>query len=49
MILAKLEGESLLIAQLLYGAELLVSECLRLPVKDIDFGQRLFLVPDGKG
>ena len=49
MILAELEGESLLMAQLLYGAGLRISECLRLRVKDIDFGQRLFLVPDGKG
>ena len=49
MILAELEGESLLMAQLLYGAGLRVSECLRLRVKDIDLGQRLLLVRDGKG
>lgn len=49
MILAELKGESLLMAQLLYGAGLRVSECLRLRVKDIDFGQRHLLVRDGKG
>jgi site-specific recombinase XerD len=48
-ILVELEGESLLMVQLLYGAGLRVSECLRLRVKDIDFGQGLFLVQDGKG
>ena len=49
MILAELEGESLLLAQLLYGAGPRVSECLRLRVKDIDFGQRLIHVRGGKG
>ena len=47
MILAELEGESLLMAQLLYGAGLRISECLRLRAKHIDFGPRLFPVPDG--
>jgi site-specific recombinase XerD len=49
MILAELDGELLIMAQLLYEAGLQVSECLRLRVKEIDFGQRLFLVRDGKG
>ena len=48
MILAELEGESLLMAQLMRRAGLRVSECLRLRLKDIDFGQRLVLVRDGK-
>ena len=36
-------------AGLMYGAGLRVTECLRLRVKDIDFGFRQILVRDGKG
>ncbi len=38
-----------LMAKLLYGSGLRVSECVRLRVKDVDFGQRHLAVRDGKG
>lgn len=47
--LRQLAGATLLIGQLLYGSGLRVNECLRLRVKDIDFGQQLIVVRDGKG
>lgn len=36
-------------AQIIYGAGLRVSECIRLRVKDIDFDLKLLSVRDGKG
>ena len=36
-------------AGLLYGSGLRLMECLRLRVKDVDFGQRHIIVRDGKG
>jgi integron integrase len=48
-VLANLEGAYALIGGLLYGAGLRVAECLRLRVKDIDFGYREIIVRDGKG
>ena len=44
-----LSGTSLLIAQLLYGSGLRFREALGLRVQDIDFGQNLIFVRDGKG
>ncbi|MFN3713459.1 MAG: integron integrase [Alcanivoracaceae bacterium] len=38
-----------LMAEIMYGAGLRVSEMLRLRIKDIDFGQRQIIVRDGKG
>ena len=38
-----------LMASLLYGASLRLRECLKLRVKDVDFGYRQILVRDGKG
>ena len=48
-VLAQLDGEVLLIAWLLYGSGLRLTECLRLRVQDIDFERREVMVRDGKG
>jgi integron integrase len=48
-ILAQLDGEKHLMAGLLYGSGLRLMECLRLRVKDVDFGQHHLVVRDGKG
>ena len=36
-------------ASLLYGSGLRLMECVRLRVKDIDFGMKQIVVRDGKG
>jgi len=48
-VLAELEGTIWLMANLLYGCGLRLSECIRLRVKDIDFQQRAIIVRHGKG
>ena len=48
-ILMQLDGVHWIMGQLLYGAGLRVMECVRLRVKDIDFGYRQIVVRDGKG
>jgi integron integrase len=48
-VLSFLEGDYRLMAGLLYGAGLRLMECLRLRVKDLDFGYRQITVRDGKG
>ena len=48
-ILSRLSGAKLIACSLLYGSGLRLSECLRLRVKDIDFGYRQLVVRDGKG
>lgn len=48
-ILIHLEGSKWIVGSLLYGAGLRLLECLRLRVKDIDFGYNQIVVRDGKG
>ena len=48
-VLARMHGEHQLMAELLYGAGLRLMECVRLRVKDIDFGYSQITVRDGKG
>lgn len=48
-LLAALDGTPWLMASLLYGTGMRLMECLRLRVKDVDFGYRQVLVRDGKG
>lgn len=46
---AHLQGTRRLMAGLLYGSGLRLMECVRLRVKDIDFGYTRVIVRDGKG
>lgn len=48
-LLSKLTGDLWLMASLMYGAGLRVSECLQLRVQEIDFARREILVREGKG
>jgi integron integrase len=48
-VLARMDGQHGLMAELLYGAGLRLLECARLRVKDVDFGYRQITVRDGKG
>ncbi|MFH1523559.1 MAG: integron integrase [Chloroflexota bacterium] len=48
-IIHKMSGTTKVIAKLLYGSGLRVSECLRLRVKDLDFANHQIIVHDGKG
>jgi integron integrase len=48
-ILLQLEGIHWLMGQLLYGAGLRIMECVRLRIKDVDFGYGQIVVRDGKG
>jgi integron integrase len=48
-VLANLKGDYRLMAHLLYGSGLRLLECLRLRVKDIDFGYRQITIRKGKG
>src|SRR5204863_4646959 len=47
-IIAQLRGDYRLMAELLYGAGLRLMECVRLRVKDVDFGYGHITVRDGK-
>lgn len=48
-VIAAMDERYQLPAQLMYGAGLRVSECLRLRVKDIDFDNHCIIVRNGKG
>ena len=48
-VLARLENPWKLAAQIMYGSGLRLAECLRLRVKDLDFGQGTIAIHDGKG
>jgi integron integrase len=49
LLLQQLLGPQRIMAILLYGAGLRLMECVRLRVKDIDFGLQYIMVIDGKG
>ena len=49
MIMRHLDGVKWIMVNLLYGAGLRLMECLRLRVKDIDFGYKQITVRDAKG
>jgi integron integrase len=48
-LLELMEGQGKLMAELMYGAGLRVMECVRLRVKDVDFGNGTIVVRGGKG
>ncbi len=48
-VLDKMTGEQRLMAMLIYGCGLRVSECIRLRIKDIDLEQGIIIVRSGKG
>lgn len=48
-IIDQLSGVHHLMAMLLYGTGMRLMECIRLRVKDVDFGQNLILIRDAKG
>jgi integron integrase len=48
-LLQQLEGTHLVLAQLLYGTGLRISEALQLRVKDVDFDRAVIIVRQGKG
>lgn len=48
-VFAHLQGSTRLMAGLLYGSGLRLMECVRLRVKDVDFGYGRIVVRDGKG
>ena len=48
-VLGKMKGPAKLMAQLLYGCGVRLSECARLRVKDVDFGYLQITIRDAKG
>ncbi len=48
-VFGQMEGTTLLMARLLYGAGLRLSECTSLRVKDVDLATRTLLIRQGKG
>jgi integron integrase len=49
LVLSRLSGVHRLIGKLLYGTGMRILECLRLRVKDVDFGLSAITIRDGKG
>jgi len=49
VVLGEMSGDTGLMASLMYGTGMRLSECLRLRVQDVDFSQGEILVRDGKG
>ena len=45
----RMSGDHLLMAKMLYGCGLRLMECVRLRIQDLDFGQGLLYIRDGKG
>ena len=48
-VLAQMEGETALLARLLYGTGMRLMEGVRLRVKDVDFARHVIIVREGKG
>ncbi len=48
-VIGRMRGKNQVMAKLLYGSGLRLMECMRLRVKDLDFGQRQIIVREGKG
>jgi len=48
-LLEEMQGTGRLMAEVMYGAGLRVLECVRLRIKDVDFGNRTIVVRGGKG
>jgi integron integrase len=48
-LLAQMQGETALIAQLLYGTGMRLMEGMRLRIKDVDFDRQVIIVRDSKG
>ncbi|MCC6299080.1 MAG: integron integrase [Anaerolineales bacterium] len=49
LVIGKMTGVTQLMTKILYGSGIRLTECLRLRVKDIDFGNRQIMIRDGKG
>ncbi|BCG65213.1 MAG: hypothetical protein methR_P3038 [Methyloprofundus sp.] len=48
-VLVQMQKEHLLMAKMLYGCGLRLMECIRLRIQDLDFGNGLIYIHDGKG
>ena len=48
-LLAQMQGETALLARLLYGTGMRLMESLRLRVKDVDFDRHVIIVREAKG
>ena len=48
-VFARMQGDHLLMARMLYGCGLRLMECIRLRIQDLDFGQSLVYIRDAKG